>query len=117
MSFCCSCDALDGYVAAIEWRRVQVPRPRASTSGGQSEGILESAVEAVTLVGVVAEVEPPVDEDAVEEDVIRVRARQSAADVQVRHLEIDVSFRDMNFAFPLRGGELDKGNERLAVFI
>jgi len=27
-----------GYVAAMEWRRVQLQRPRAATSGGQSLG-------------------------------------------------------------------------------
>jgi hypothetical protein len=44
MSFCCSGEALSGYVAVIEWRSVQVLRPRASTSGGQSGGTCSKAV-------------------------------------------------------------------------
>jgi hypothetical protein len=82
--------AFSGYVAAIEWRRVQVERPSASTSGGQSEGIelagevagaARGAVEVVfvlVLDGVVAE-----GSDL----ACFVRARQEDIDVHVRQLE------------------------------
>lgn len=36
MSDCSFGVGVGGYVAAIEWRRVQVLRPSTSTSGGQS---------------------------------------------------------------------------------
>jgi hypothetical protein len=35
-SLCCCWDGDGGYVAAMEWRSVQVARPRVSTSAGQS---------------------------------------------------------------------------------
>jgi hypothetical protein len=57
-----------GYVAAIEWRRVHVLRPRVSTSGGQSFG---------GDGGVAAE--------ALREDL--VCEAQAAKDVQERQLE------------------------------
>lgn len=80
-------------------------RPRTSTSGGQSAGIVEAEVDAeggvldpradaiavekelVVLLEVEAE---DADEPAGEEDaaVILVNARHSDADVQVRHLMI-----------------------------
>lgn len=51
MSACCWVLAVSGYVAAIECRRVQVERPRASTSGGQSGGI-EGIGEGLVVVSV-----------------------------------------------------------------
>jgi hypothetical protein len=48
--------AFSGYVAAMEWSRVQVERPSSSTSGGQSVGILlegGAAGEAAVLAEVV----------------------------------------------------------------
>lgn len=79
--------AFSGYVAAIEWRRVQVERPRASTSGGQSEGIeLGEGVAGAArgFVEVVVE-----DDDVFAEGsawACFVRARQEDIDVQVRQL-------------------------------
>jgi hypothetical protein len=59
-------------VAARECRRVQVLRPRSSTSGGQSEGGVGLVVAAVGLFP-----------DLVEDFII---ASQSAEDVHVRQL-------------------------------
>lgn len=55
------------------WRRVQVWRPRESTSGGQSGAGVEVVA---TVVGVWEEVEREV----------RIMAAQSAEEVQVRQL-------------------------------
>ena len=124
MSFCCSCDAREGYVAAIEWRRVHVLRPRASTSGGQSEGrLLSAAAEEAILVGLVVEVElSDDDEEVVDEFFIRVRARQSAREVQVRHLgmsDAQVSLSPHIHLCKASACESDEilGNGRLAIFI
>lgn len=84
MSACCCVLAVSGYVAAIEWRSVQVERPRACTSGGQSEGT-EGTVE----VGVEAWVEDDVAElDGVEVAALFcfVMASQEDTSVQVRQL-------------------------------
>lgn len=79
--------AFSGYVAAIEWRRVQVERPRASTSGGQSEGIELGEGVAGVARGVV-EVVVLVDDVFAEGSdwACFVRARQEDIDVQVRQL-------------------------------
>lgn len=97
--------AFSGYVAAIEWRRVQVERPSSSTSGGHSGGYpLGEGADGVAsgTAGVVAVVVGVVDEDVDvdEEDdedgwvlalACFVRARQAATDVQVRQLDDCVS--------------------------
>jgi hypothetical protein len=62
----------------MEWRRVQVLRPRASTSGGQSAGTDESGVSVSWVVEVFGEEEL--------EDFILIKARQLAIEVQVRQL-------------------------------
>ena len=49
-SDCCAGEGDSGYVAAMLWRSVQVPRPRASTSGGQSS---VAVVVVVAVEGVV----------------------------------------------------------------
>lgn len=99
MSACCSALAVSGYVAAMVCSRVQVERPSCSTSGGQSGGTslgegLEG--EARGTVGVVIVVDGDVDvdvEEVVEEErevsalACFVRARQAAAEVQVRQLD------------------------------
>lgn len=79
--------AFSGYVAAIEWRRVQVERPRASTSGGQSEGIELGEGVAGAARGFVEAV--VVDDGVFAEGSVWacfVRARQEDIDVQVRQL-------------------------------
>lgn len=55
MSFCCCLSAFSGYAAAIEWSSVQVERPKASTSGGQSAGVVPEGVtrEGMVVVEVV----------------------------------------------------------------
>lgn len=62
--------------------RVQVERPRASTSGGQSAGSVEAEVE------VEADELEDEDEGKAEADKAdRVIARQEATSVQLRHLQ------------------------------
>lgn len=86
------------------WRRVQVLRPKTSTSGGQSAGIAEGeSFDARAADMELAKEEPVIllaaddeDEDEAvegEEAVILVNARHSDADVQVRHL-VNCSIRD-----------------------
>lgn len=92
-----------GYAAAREWRRVQVERPRASTSGGhwlseagyEEEGrVLVDAAEVIDWArgNDAGEVEDWGLSWELELDCAACleRARHEAADVQVRHLEIDV---------------------------
>lgn len=81
--------AFSGYVAAIECSSVQVERPRASTSGGQSEGVsLGEGVAAAASAGVemvpllVLGVEAEVDFLS----ACFVNARHEATEVQVRQL-------------------------------
>jgi hypothetical protein len=66
-------------VAVIECRRVHELRPRASTSGGQSEGsagVDEAGVEGVGWLVVLVEAL----------GLLPVMANQEATSVQVRHL-------------------------------
>lgn len=98
MSFWCSAFAFSGYVAAIVCSRVQVERPSCSTSGGHSGGVslgdwVEGAASGTVGVVIVDEEFDEVvgeDEDEDEDDVSALacfaRARQAAADVQVRQL-------------------------------
>lgn len=51
ISLCCVGVALDGYVAAIVCSRVQVERPRVSTSAGQSSGAVGTWLEGGTRSG------------------------------------------------------------------
>lgn len=115
MSRCCSCDAFSGYVAVMEWRRVHVLRPRASTSGGQSGGSSEDVVDWAREAEDEAEA---VGDDFDGVDFMRVRARQSAMDVQVRHLYGDIS-RSVFQAGDSTGSQLmgQGGNERFSVLI
>lgn len=94
MLFWCSASAFSGYVAAIECRRVQVERPSASTSGGQSEGVslgedvaaaASAGVDAVILLVLGAEVE-------LLRSACLVKARHEATEVQVRHLGGDIGW-------------------------
>lgn len=65
----------------MEWRSVQEERPRASTSGGQSDGREETAVDvggAVVVVSVAAG-------DFL--GLLPVMANQDATSVHVRHLK------------------------------
>lgn len=81
--------AFSGYVAAIEWRRVQVERPRASTSGGQSEGIELGEGVAGAARGFVEVVEVVLVDGVFAEGsawACFVRARQEDIDVHVRQL-------------------------------
>lgn len=97
MSACCWVLAVSGYVAAIECRRVQVERPRASTSGGQSEGmegIGEALVVVFASVAFVVELGDPV----AGLDCF-VMASQEDTDVQVRQL-----LRDSFSSWSLQGG-------------
>ena len=66
------------------WRKVQVERPRASTSGGQSEGrvVVSSCCRSCCCCGVFRE--------AVEGDLVEffIIWSQAAEEVQERHLSI-----------------------------
>jgi hypothetical protein len=48
-SVCSRADGARGYVAAIECSSVQVERPRASTSGGQSDGSVDTEAAAAAV--------------------------------------------------------------------
>lgn len=79
-----------GYVAAMEWRRVHVLRPRASTSAGQSV--------VVVVVVVVVAVEEVVDKgfDAVEPGAFmdlawEAQAEKALLELQERQLLVNVS--------------------------
>jgi hypothetical protein len=81
VSFCNCGVGCVGYVAAIEWRSVQELRPRASTSGGQSDGIANVAAR-------------PLDTSAgfaVFLGFVPVMANHEDTSVQVRHLCMPVS--------------------------
>lgn len=83
--------AFSGYVAAIECNRVQVERPRASTSGGQSEGVsLGEGVAAAASAGVeiVALLVLGVEVELEFLSACFVNARQDATEVHVRQLEV-----------------------------
>ena len=86
MSLCCSLFAVSGYVAAIECSSVHVDRPSASTSGGQSAGVVLAAGLAGAARGTV---EVVVVLEGVEDSAraCLVRARHEATEVQVRQLE------------------------------
>lgn len=77
MSSCCWGVAVAGYAAVSECRKVQVERPRASTSGGQSAGI--GSVEGLAVLVAAAPA-------AVAAEACLVRAFQDATEVQRRHL-------------------------------
>lgn len=89
--------AFSGYVAAIVCRSVQVERPSASTSGGQSEGMEGSGCVAGAARGVVGVVDVAEFAVVVLEDVGEsalacfVRARHEDTEVQVRQLRGFVS--------------------------
>lgn len=87
-----------GYAAAREWRRVQVERPRASTSGGHWLSVAGDEEDGKVLVDAAEEIDLGRGNDAEEvEDwglsweleldcaACLERARHEAADVQVRH--------------------------------
>lgn len=82
MSSCCFVSAFSGYVAAIEWRSVQVEWPRASTSGGQSEGISLGDGVAGAASGAV-------------EVVVDVEGSDLACFVRARHEDMDVQVRQL----------------------
>jgi len=87
-----------GYAAAREWRRVQVERPRTSTSGGHWLSVVGDDEGGKVLVETAEEIDLGRGEDAEEVDwglswelelncaACLERARHEAADVQVRHL-------------------------------
>ena len=67
-------EGVTGYVAVMEWSRVQLERPRASTSGGQS---LSDVGGATTAAAVGLEVWP---------FAMDVHALKAGPEVQERHL-------------------------------
>lgn len=79
MSLCCWAVAVVGYAAVRECRKVQVERPRASTSGGQSAGMGRVEVEGRAVL---VDAAPA----AVAAEACLVRAFQDATEVQRRHL-------------------------------
>lgn len=85
MSLCCSLFAVSGYVAAIVCSSVHVDRPSASTSGGQSAGVVLAAGLAGAARGTVVVVVLEGVEDSAR--ACLVRARHEATEVQVRQLE------------------------------
>ena len=76
---CCAWVAVRGYVAVKVCRKVQVERPRVSTSAGQSGGS-----SGAVLVGGKADPPKPVVD-------LLVAAAQEAKEVQLRHLGVEVS--------------------------
>lgn len=82
--------AFSGYVAAIECKRVQVERPKASTSGGQSDGISLGEGVAGAARGVVEVV------DDVAEVEVDAEGSDLACFVRARHEDIDVQVRQLN---------------------
>lgn len=68
----CNCGVgFVGYVAVMEWSRVHEERPRASTSGGQSEGSEGAVAAAVAVAG--------------DFDILPERAKSEATLLHVRH--------------------------------
>lgn len=81
-SDCCERDGVSGYVAAMEWRSVQVLRPRTSTSGGQSAGGPVAVVFVATILLLLLLATAP-------SCLVFcfVCAAHAAKDVQLRHLD------------------------------